>query len=229
MRGMSNPKNDANITDLQRLAEITKRMTERKISRAVNEAPVPEMEDYEQLHDNTRRQTRSMSARKPSTPTVGPAPIVACPRVQPQAPIPAQNAIESPPQRVDVAPAPRVQKTAALRVQETAVPRVQETAVPRVQERVALSVQDTSKSKRPRQKKKAPAPIASRTRSQQKSGPTSPAYSTRSQMRGTTALALALAAATDCAGIDCSPQRLTSRRFPPAFSNCDVSNGRQNG
>ena len=47
MGGMSNPKNDANITDLQRLAEITKRMTERNKSRAVNEAPVPEMEEHE--------------------------------------------------------------------------------------------------------------------------------------------------------------------------------------
>ena len=168
------------------------------------------MEDYEQPHDDTRQQTRSMRERKPPTPTEEPAQTVTRPRVQPPQPVaaaPAPRVKETEAPRVKETAVPRVQQqTAVPRVQETAVPRVQETAIPRVQETAVPRVQDTLKSKRPRQQKEAHAPpIASRTRSQQKSGPTGPAYSMRSQMQGKTALALALAAATDCTGVDCSP------------------------
>ena len=147
MGGMANPKNNANIADLQRLAEITKYMAECNKSRAVDEAPVPEREEHKQLQDNTQRQTRSMSASQIAAPRKTLTPRIASdearPRVQPRTLIPAQNVHEPPPLRVDETPILRVRAAPALRVR------------------------GTSKTKESQQKK-APAiakPIASRTRS----------------------------------------------------------------
>ena len=206
MEGMANPQNNANIADLQGLAEITKQMTERKKLRAVNEAPVLEMEEHKQLHNDTWRQIRFMSAHKIVVPRRAPttriAPNKGHQRVQPRAPIPAQIVYEPPPPKVDETPTLRVGEASALRVQRAKASRAR----------------DTLKKKRSQQKEEPATkePIASRTRSQQKGGPTGPAYGTCSKSRGATALAMALAAATNCAGVDCSPRQLVSRRFPSA-------------